>query len=63
MEIPAAVKENVRAVLLSKTNGSGILVSSFLSDFKSIIHQPLRFKELGYDNLEAFIKAIPDVCR
>ena len=63
MEVPEQLKENIRAVLLSKTDGSGILVSKFISDYKSYIHQPLHFKELGYQNLEAFVKAIPDVCR
>ncbi|WAR00329.1 hypothetical protein MAR_024701 [Mya arenaria] len=57
------VKENIRAVLLSKTDGSGILVSAFLRDYKTIIHKPLLYKDMGYTNLEAMIKDIPDVCR
>ena len=63
MSIPDDIKENVRAVLLSKTDGSGILVSTFLKDYRSIIHKPLMYKDLGYQTLEKFIKDIPDVCR
>ncbi|XP_053405114.1 uncharacterized protein LOC123566395 [Mercenaria mercenaria] len=63
MDIPDSIKENVRAVLLSKTDGSGILVSTFLKDYKSIIHKPLMYKDYGYQTLEKFIKDIPDVCR
>lgn len=63
MEIPENIKENVRAVLLSKTDGNGILVSNFLNDYKTYVHQPLKYKDLGYKSLEAFINSLPDVCR
>lgn len=63
MGIPDEIKENVRAVLLSKTDGSGILVSAFLKDYKAMIFEPLRYKAYGYETLEKFINDIPDVCR
>ena len=61
--IPDKIKENVRAVLLSKTDGKGVLVNDFLRDYKSILREPLMFSSLGYSNLPEFLKAIPDVCR
>ena len=62
-EIPNKVKENVRAVLLSKTDGKGVLTTDFLRDYKSILKEPLMFKSLGYPSLKEFLNAIPDVCR
>ncbi|KAH3840053.1 hypothetical protein DPMN_113495 [Dreissena polymorpha] len=62
-QIPEDIQENVRAVLLSKTDGSGILVSTLLRDYKNIVGRPLMYKNLGYQTLEAFIKDLPNVCR
>lgn len=62
-QVPDNIKEDVRAVLLSKTDGTGILVSKFLSDYKSFVHNMLKYKEMGFSGLQAFLEAIPDVCR
>ena len=62
-EIPNKIRENVRAVLLSKTDGKGVLVNDFLRDYKRILQEPLMYSSLGYSNLPEFLKAIPDVCR
>ena len=62
-DIPDKIKENVRAVLLSKTDGKGVLVNDFLRDYKNILKEPLMYKSLGYSNLPEFLKAIPDICR
>ncbi|KAL4227975.1 hypothetical protein ACF0H5_013413 [Mactra antiquata] len=63
MSVPDNVKENIRAVLLSKTDGTGILVSQFLRDYKSYVQETLCIRDLGYDGIEKFLKDIPDVCR
>ena len=60
-EVPALVKKNVRSVLLSKDGG--VLVSQFARDYKGLLNEQLRFKDLGFNNMNEFIKAIPDVVR
>ena len=63
MTIPDHIKDNVRAVLLSKTDGSGVLVSGFLRDYKAMLHESLQFRNYGFQTIQDFIEALPDVCR
>ncbi|XP_050400355.1 uncharacterized protein LOC126817428 [Patella vulgata] len=60
-EIPNDMKVNVRAVLLSQEGG--VLVSQFIKDYKHLIQKTLPYKNHGFDNLEDFFKAMPDVVR
>ena len=59
--VPDHIKKNVRAVLLSKVGG--ILVSDFCKDYKSLLREQLNLKQLGFNNLNELIKALPDVVR
>ncbi|XP_062575711.1 uncharacterized protein LOC134237599 [Saccostrea cucullata] len=59
--VPDQVKKNIRAVLLSKVGG--VLVSDLIKDYKSLLKEPLRFKDLGFSSIKEFVDAIPDVCR
>ncbi|XP_048733674.2 uncharacterized protein LOC125649880 isoform X2 [Ostrea edulis] len=59
--VPDQVKRNIRAVLLSKVGG--VLVSDLVKDYKSLLKESLRFKDLGFSNIKEFVEAIPDVCR
>lgn len=59
--VPDHIKKNVRAVLLSKVGG--ILVSDFCKDYKSLLREQLNYKQLNFDNINDFIKAMPDVVR
>lgn len=59
--IPDHIKKNARAVLLSKVGG--ILVSDFCKDYKSLLREQLNYKQLKYNNINDFIKAMPDVVR
>lgn len=61
MEVPDNVKRNVRAVLLSKVGG--VLVSDLVKDYKSLLKEPLRFKDLGFSTIKEFVDAMPEVCR
>lgn len=61
MQVPDNVKRNVRAVLLSKVGG--VLVSDLVKDYKSLLKEPLRFKDLGFSSIKEFVDAMPDVCR
>lgn len=61
MEVPSDVKKNVRSVLLSKVGG--VLVSEFSRDYKSLLQIPLKYKNLGFETMTDFIKAMPDVVR
>ncbi|KAK3098354.1 hypothetical protein FSP39_018711 [Pinctada imbricata] len=59
--VPDNIKKNVRAVLLSKQGG--VLVSDFTKDYKSLLKEQLRFKDLGFSTLKELIDAIPEVVR
>ncbi|KAK7492560.1 hypothetical protein BaRGS_00016226 [Batillaria attramentaria] len=59
--VPEGLKNSVRAVLLSKLGG--VLMTQFLSDFEELVKEPLNFKRLGFETLEAFLRAIPDTAR
>lgn len=61
MQVPDNVKRNVRAVLLSKVGG--VLVSDLVKDYKSLLKEPLKFKDLGFSSIKEFVDAMPDVCR
>ncbi|ESP03597.1 hypothetical protein LOTGIDRAFT_171244 [Lottia gigantea] len=60
-EIPSPLKKSIRAVLLSKLGG--VLVSQFAKDYKALVQEQLPFKRLGFDNMEDFFTAMPDVVR
>ncbi|KAK3608369.1 hypothetical protein CHS0354_030831 [Potamilus streckersoni] len=62
-EISDNIKRNVRSVLLSKYDGKGILVGEFLQEYKRLLKEPLHFKSLGFETLQKFIEAMPDVIR
>lgn len=59
--VPDNVKRNVRAVLLSKVGG--VLVSDLVKDYKSLLKEPLKFKDLGFGTIKEFVEAMPEVCR
>nr|XP_022331627.1 uncharacterized protein LOC111129501 isoform X2 [Crassostrea virginica] len=59
--VPDNVKRNVRAVLLSKVGG--VLVSDLVKDYKSLLKEPLKFKDLGFSTIKEFVEAMPEVCR
>jgi hypothetical protein len=61
MEVPEEMKRNLRAVLLSKDRG--VALEDLCRDYENFVNQPLCIKELGYQNLEAFLRAIPDAAR
>ncbi|KAL3865760.1 hypothetical protein ACJMK2_043117 [Sinanodonta woodiana] len=62
-EISDNIKRNIRSVLLSKYDGKGILVGEFLQEYKKLLKEPLQFKSLGFETLQKFIEAMPDVIR
>ncbi|XP_063433919.1 uncharacterized protein LOC134715580 isoform X2 [Mytilus trossulus] len=59
--VPENIKRNVRAVLLSKVGG--ILVSDFSKDYKSLLKEQLNWRQIGFDNMNDLIKAMPEVVR
>ncbi|KAK6178965.1 hypothetical protein SNE40_011432 [Patella caerulea] len=60
-EISNDMRVNVRAVLISQEGG--VLVSQFMKDYKRLVQKNLPYKNHGFDNLEDFFKAMPDVVR
>ncbi|CAC5366100.1 unnamed protein product [Mytilus coruscus] len=60
-EFPENIKRNVRAVLLSKVGG--ILVSDFSRDYKNLLKEQLNWRQIGFDNMNDLIKAMPEVVR
>lgn len=61
IRIDEGLKNNVRAVLLSKIGG--VLMTDFLRDYAELVQKPLKFQELGFKSLETFFRAIPDTAR
>ena len=51
----------MRALLLSKPEG--IYLDQLCREYETLINKSLYFRDLGYHNLEAFVRAIPDIAR
>ncbi|BFY98655.1 hypothetical protein BsWGS_01695 [Bradybaena similaris] len=60
-EIPESMKNNIRALLLSRSGG--IALSEFVSDYCNRHREPLRFRDFGFSSLQEFMKSLPDVVR
>ena len=60
MAVPDEIKKNVRAVLMSK---KGVPLNKFPQDYKNLLCEPLRFRDLGFSNLQSLMESIPDVAR
>ncbi|KAL8575400.1 hypothetical protein ACOMHN_000016 [Nucella lapillus] len=61
MEVPLPIKENLRSVL--QTQMGGMFVENVCELYGRMINHHLPFRELGYNNLEAFLRSVPDVAR
>lgn len=61
VDIPQNIKTNVRAVLLSKVGG--IYLDHFLEEYHNLVNKPLLYQRFGFNNIEAFIRSIPDAAR
>uniref|UniRef100_A0A0L8HW13 Tudor domain-containing protein 5 n=1 Tax=Octopus bimaculoides TaxID=37653 RepID=A0A0L8HW13_OCTBM len=53
------IKKKIRALLISSQ--SGVPLFNFLKDYYDIIGEPLKFRDLGYFDLEDFLLDMPDV--
>ncbi|GAB1597772.1 uncharacterized protein LOC115217252 isoform X3 [Argonauta hians] len=53
------IKKKIRALLISSQ--SGVPLFNFLKDYYDIIGEPLKFRDLGYFDLEDFLMDMPDV--
>lgn len=60
-EIPESLKNNIRAILLSRSGG--ISLSEFVSDYCDYHGEPPRFRDFGFSSLQEFLKLLPDVAR
>lgn len=60
-EISSNIKDALRAVLLSAIKG--IPENQLERDFKKVVGEPLKWKELGFKSLFDFLSAVPDVAR
>lgn len=61
MDIPFSLRTSMRSVLLSKTGG--IYLDRICEEYQNMVNKPLDFQHLGYQNIEAFIRSIPDAAR
>lgn len=58
-EVPASVKQYLRAVLISSSGG--VLQTRIEQDYRKMTGEALNWKELGFRDLYEFLLAIPDV--
>jgi len=60
-QVTDEIKKSLRSVLLSKAKG--VEINRILGDYKFLVGKPLLYKQCGFDNLESFLQAVPDVAQ
>ena len=60
-QITEDLKKNLRSVLLSQSGG--VDLHKVAADYVRLVREPLLYQKYGFQNVESFLQAMPDVAK